>query len=243
MGKSDQPAPPSPRKPKNLHANHRQRTLNRYLSHPEEELYPHQLLEILLFFSISRRDTNPTAHLLLDQFGTISNLLNCSIEELCEVKGIGPASANLIHLVGEIREFFYTEGINSGEPLRDRKSLMAYLNQHLPAGSNKGLYLLLLDGRGCPFPISVIQTDPPYAKDFATIQKVLNDIFAHGMPHQFQGMVLVEYCEKLHVPSEQDMFFLSDLQQCLNAIHFVMLDYLIMTPQKTISLRKVNLLR
>ena len=64
--------------------------------------YPHQLLEMLLFYTITRKDTNPAAHRLLDRFGDIDGVLNAKIDDLTEVEEIGPVSASLIKAIGEI---------------------------------------------------------------------------------------------------------------------------------------------
>jgi len=63
----------------NVHENHRQRIKERFLKSPES-LNKHELLELLLFYAIPRRNVNPDAHRLIDKFGTINGVLNASPE-------------------------------------------------------------------------------------------------------------------------------------------------------------------
>lgn len=56
----------------------------------------HQVLEMLLFFAIPNGDTNPTAHRLIERFGSLRGVLEAEREELIGVKGIGESAANLI---------------------------------------------------------------------------------------------------------------------------------------------------
>ena len=48
----------------------------------------HKVLEMLLFYSIPRIDTNEIAHRLLEHFGTLANVLDASPEELKKVTNI-----------------------------------------------------------------------------------------------------------------------------------------------------------
>lgn len=85
-----------------IHDGHRGRLKERYAAEGGENFATHNLLELLLFYAIPRRDTNETAHRLLKHFGTVNSVLEASVEELCTVKGINESSAILIRLVGEL---------------------------------------------------------------------------------------------------------------------------------------------
>ena len=89
-------------KQNDLHTNHRKRTLAKFSKQGAEVFYDHQLLEMLLFFCIPRKDTNPIAHKLLNKFGSLERMLYAPIEKLKEVDGIGERSAQLISLSAAI---------------------------------------------------------------------------------------------------------------------------------------------
>ena len=61
----------------------------------------HEILEMLLYFSKPRCDTNETAHLLLERFGRIDNVFEATPEELMTIDGIGERSAVLMQLIRE----------------------------------------------------------------------------------------------------------------------------------------------
>ena len=88
----------------NLHAGHREKMREKYRRAGADAFLPHELLELLLFYAIPYRDTNPTAHRLTDRFGTLSGVLTASLEELREVPGIGDHAADLIRTVSEISD-------------------------------------------------------------------------------------------------------------------------------------------
>lgn len=58
-----------------LHDGHRQRMRQQFLSHGPQSMADHELLELALFYAIPRRDTNETAHRLLEQFGSLDRVL------------------------------------------------------------------------------------------------------------------------------------------------------------------------
>jgi len=71
-----------------LHDGHRKRLKEKIVNDTYERMSDHEFLESLLFFAIPRKDTNELAHRLLNEFGTLTNVLLASFERLCSVKGM-----------------------------------------------------------------------------------------------------------------------------------------------------------
>ena len=84
------------------HKMHRSRMRERIISSGSENLCDHELLEVLLYYSIPRKDTNALAHALIDHFGSIDKLFRASETELVSVPGIGEYSAVLLKTVFEL---------------------------------------------------------------------------------------------------------------------------------------------
>ncbi len=80
----------------NLHAGHRQRVKDNVRKYGTEQLADHQLLELMLFYSIPRADTNALAHALLKRFKSLRGVLNATYEELCSVDGVGESTAIML---------------------------------------------------------------------------------------------------------------------------------------------------
>lgn len=90
-----------------VHDGHRGRLRERYINEGGKCFAAHNLLELLLFYGIPRKDTSPIAHALLERFGNVNDVLNATVEELCQVNGVNESTAVLIHLVGEMGDRFY----------------------------------------------------------------------------------------------------------------------------------------
>ena len=65
----------------------------------------YELMEMLLYTVVPRRNTHPTAKLLLKEFGTLDSLFKAKREELAKISGVGGACADFIYNVGAFLNF------------------------------------------------------------------------------------------------------------------------------------------
>lgn len=103
-----------------LHAGHRKRMKDSLIDGGKNNFEDHQLLEMLLFYSIPRVDTNELAHRLIKECGSLKEVLYASPEKLMSVKGIGKETATHIVL---IREIYKRVRKNKFEPRKEYDSL------------------------------------------------------------------------------------------------------------------------
>ena len=90
---------------KNIHKDHRSRLKMQFVANGIEALTDIQKLELLLFYAIPQKDTNPLAHSLLTEFGSLKNILSAGVNDLMKVTGIKENSATLIRFVGSMLNF------------------------------------------------------------------------------------------------------------------------------------------
>jgi len=133
------------------HAYHRERTLARFKEFGLKTFNDHQALEMLLFFSIPRKDTNLTAHYLIDRFGSLNGVLEASIEQLTEIKGIGEYSALLLHLVCEMirrYECGQLQTRRNGNQLNSALRISQYFIPQFIGESEETLLVAFVDASG-----------------------------------------------------------------------------------------------
>lgn len=88
-----------------VHSGHRKRLRQSFLKSGDlNGLHEHQMLELLLFYAIPRRDVNPIAHELIDRFGSLRGVLNADVSELINSK-LSENAAVLIKLAGIISTY------------------------------------------------------------------------------------------------------------------------------------------
>ncbi|MDO4543677.1 MAG: JAB domain-containing protein [Clostridia bacterium] len=92
---------------------HRERVLERFGISGFAGMSEAHILEMLLFYSIPRRDTRPIADELLKRFGSLSNVLKADQNALQTVPGVGKHSAVLIKMTLELTQYILTNSFKN----------------------------------------------------------------------------------------------------------------------------------
>ena len=125
-----------------IHDGHRERLRKKF---KEGNIEDHELLELLLFSSIPRRNTNEIAHRLIDKFGSVNGVFNASERALCSVEGVGENSAMLIKTVSKCIERYLMKPNVPNERLDTISKLEKYLSNLFYCATNEKVYALLFN--------------------------------------------------------------------------------------------------
>lgn len=88
------------------HDGHRQRLIEKLYN---SQLEDHEVLEVLLFNAMPRRNTSDIAHALLGEFGSILSLFAATKAELKKVPGVGDSVAAYLYCLGEIFNRYFVD--------------------------------------------------------------------------------------------------------------------------------------
>ena len=130
-----------------MHEGHRKRMLER-LERAEGSLEEHELLEILLFNAIPRKNTNELAHRLLSTFGSLRAVLGAEMAELKAVPGVGESTAAYLRIIG----IFYARAQLKEPELPSAFSFAAFrpfLIERFEGAREEYVELYSLDGKDC----------------------------------------------------------------------------------------------
>ena len=86
----------------NIHDGHRKRVRERYMKTGLSGMNEHEILELVLFYSRARGDTNELAHRLINAFGSLSGVFESTPEELMSIPGVGEQTAVLLNLIYDV---------------------------------------------------------------------------------------------------------------------------------------------
>lgn len=130
-----------------IHDGHRQRLKERFLRGGLDNFTDVQVLELALFYCIPRKDTNPIAHALLDHFGSLSQVLEASVEELQKVPGIGENTAIFLSMLTQVGRYYLVDRSQREVILPTIDKCGAYLVPHFFGRSVETVFLLCLDAK------------------------------------------------------------------------------------------------
>ena len=130
-----------------IHTGHRQRMKERFLSEGLDHFTDIQVLELILFYCIPQKDTNPIAHALLNHFGSLSQVLEASPAELQKVKGIGENTATFLHLITQVGRYYLVDRVQRLEILPTIEACGNYLVPRFFGRKVETVFLLCLDAK------------------------------------------------------------------------------------------------
>ena len=218
----------------NVHAGHRRRMTESFLRAGVEGFSDVQILEFLLNYAISRRDTNPLAHRLLEEFGDLYHVFNASVAHLMRVKGVGERTACLIRLVGESWKRSEQSLYRNEIYLRTTEEIGRYLIANLSNYREERAFLLCLDAKCklielrelCRGDVNIVNL--PYRKvvEAALLCGATNVVLSHN---HVSGSCL---------PSPEDVTYTRALSNLLESMNIVLADHFIVSERSCISMKK-----
>ena len=130
-----------------IHKGHRERLKQRFLEEGLDNFTEIQVLELLLFFAIPVKDTNPLAHSLLDHFGSLSRVLEADVEDLKKVPGIKDHAATLLALVIDLCRYYQVNCTQETDILTTLDACGKYLVPRFFGRTKESVFLLCLDAK------------------------------------------------------------------------------------------------
>lgn len=127
------------------HEGHRARMRKRFMHDYGESMESHELLEMLLFYVIPRRNTNEIAHALLARFGTLTGTLAASVEELMQIDGVGENVAIYLKNISAIIRRNDLDKQIELPKYTSISALMEYVKPLFTQLTHERLYLLCFD--------------------------------------------------------------------------------------------------
>lgn len=220
-----------------IHAGHRQRLKNRFLNEGLDHFSEHQVLELMLFYTIPRQDTNLIAHKLISHFGTLNQVLEATPEEMKKVSGLGDASATFLSLLNAFCRYYYLKKAEHIEIINSVSDCARMLIPLFHGRKNETVYMLCLDAKCkllCCKKVgegSVNSAAVPIRRivEIALGANASSVILAHNHP---SGLAL---------PSEEDQLTTRQLATALSAVDIILADHMVVADGECVSMQKSGL--
>ena len=215
-----------------IHDGHREKMRQRFMTGGLDAFADHEILELLLYYAIPRRDTNPIAHALMERYGSLPAVLAAPMEDLKRTEGLGESAAVLLHLVPQVcRRARLAQG-GEDQVLNSSERAGAYLLECFDGESREVIYQLCLDRKGKLLACKRLGEGSVASADLDVRRLVENAILtgasavilAHNHP---SGVAL---------PSDGDYTATMRVRAALNAIGIELADHIIVADGDFVSM-------
>lgn len=219
---------------KGIHDGHRLRLKQQFLENGLDSFEPHQILELLLFYSIPQRDTNPLAHELINKFGSLPAVLDADYEKLCRVKGVGQHTATFLTLCGDLLHQYYKQKQQVIKRFLSDEDVVSFFKTQFLNIDHERVVLLCLNNRGDFLKSKIISEGTATATevhvrtvvDTALRYNATAVVIAHNHPVGFTR------------PSTADINTTKQLLDALSVLDIQLVDHFIFAGEHYISMRK-----
>lgn len=222
-----------------IHDGHREKKRQQFLRHGLDSFADHEVLELLLFYAIPRKDTNPIAHALMDRFGSLDAVLSAPVEELCRVKGVGESAAALLKLTPQVYRRSRIAAAERERVLNSSQRAGDYLLELFTGETAEVLYELCLDRKGKLLAcrrvgeggVSSINVDLRKIVENALLTGASGVILSHNHP---SGIAL---------PSADDCAATVRVKEALKTVGLVLVDHIVVADGDYVSMADSGQLR
>ena len=228
---SPAPPPPGPE-------GHRARMRGKLLSAGPEALLDHELIEMLLFLALPRRDTKPIARLLLARFGSFANALAAPVRDLQQIEGLGEAGIAALKTVQAAALRLQRQEVMDRPVLNNWDRLLAYLNAALARERIEQFRVLFLDSR------NRLIADEAQARGTVNHTPVYpREVVKRALELQATALILVHnHPSGDPTPSRADLDMTAEIKAAAAVLGIVLHDHLIIGNGRHLSFRREMLL-
>ena len=229
------------------HTGHRDRLRGRALKGGVEALPDYELLEILLFRCIPRRDVKPLAKKLIERFGSLSAALSAPVEALLQVRTVDaagkllrltPESALDLRLLYEAARRIGLETLEKRSVISSWSALQAYVRTTLAHESRERFHVLFLDRKN---QLIADETLSEGTVDHAPVYP--REVVRRALEFGASALILVHnHPSGDPTPSSADVEMTRQIVEAAKALNITVHDHLVVGRDGTASLKALALM-
>ncbi len=221
----------------NLHEGHRERLRNEVLTSSDPSGIPeHKLLEMLLFYGIPRKDTNPIAHELINKFGGFAGVFEANVADLAAVPGMTKNAAALIKLMLPLAKQYITQKYKSNTCFTNLNDIGDYIFMQYFAATNEKFCLLCLDNLGRMLSFDVISEG-----NLDSVNVSVRTIIERALQVRARSIVIAHnHPGSIAIPSEEDAAMTKAVKDAVSLLSIKLCDHIIVSDDDYISMAQSN---
>lgn len=222
----------------NIHEGHRDRLKKLFMEQGLDCFDDHKVLELLLFYALPRRDTNPIAHELINRFDSLEAVFDAPADELIKVPGIGAGAAALIKLIPELSRRYAICKAQPDKFMDSSEKVGTYLVPRYMFERDEVVYVICLDSANRLLCSKELFRGVANATEIS-IRKIAELALAKNA----SGIIISHnHTSGIALPSAEDESTTRLLKETLNRIGIRLIDHIIVAGDDFISMADSGLL-
>jgi DNA repair protein RadC len=217
---------------------HRDRLREKFITKGADSLAEYEILELLLFRSIPRRDIKPLTKQLLEEFGSVAEVFAAPIQRLSSFKGLGQSAITDLKLIHAAANTMTADRIRDRTILSSWSAVLDYCRSTMAFSDVEQFRILFLDKKNCLISDEVQQTGtvdhtPVYPREIAK----------RAMELAATGLLLVHnHPSGDPSPSKADIDMTKIIMDTLTPLGVTVLDHIIIARDGHASLKGLQLI-
>ncbi len=204
---------------------HRHRIKKKFLISEAKGMLDYELLELMLTFSIPRKDVKNFAKKLIKMFGSLSNVMDVNKNDLLKIKGLGIQSFILINLIKQMHIRCFENQIKKINVLSAPDQVIDFAKIKLGGLKNEVFMIIFLNIKNEVLDNSIIHE--------GTINQAIlypRRMIEESLSHNAAGIIIFHNHPSGHCyPSNEDKIITKKIKECLEAVDVQLLDHIIVT--------------
>lgn len=214
-------------------ADHRQRLRARFMAGGADAVPEYELLELVLFRAIPRRDVKPLARALMDRFGDFNRVISASEARLRDISGVGDAVITEIKIIEAAAHRMARSRVLQTQVLASWDALLDYCHTTMAHRETEEFRVLYLDRK------NVLIGDEEQAKGTVDHVPVYpREVAKRALELNASALILVHnHPSGDPTPSQSDIDMTNRVNAACDALNLTLHDHLIIGKSRELSFR------
>lgn len=210
----------------NAHSGHRNRVRKQFLNEQSfDNFHDHNILEMLLFYSIPRADTNELAHRLIDTFGSLNGVFDAPYGALRTVEGVGEQTAVLIKMIPALTKRYLDGKVSDMKHIGTTEDAVKFIKPKFTSLNNEEIIMVCMNNTGKILNTVIIGKGGSSFTEIDT-RKLLHEVIVSNAS---QVIIAHNHPGGICAPSKEDLDVTHTIAKLLGGINARLSNHIIFT--------------
>lgn len=217
----------------NIHDGHRARMRKRFRETGFNGFNDHEILEMLLFYTCPRKNTNDIAHQLINKFGSFAGVLEAEYDDLVNTKNISENAAILFKIITKALPAYYNSR-SEGVVFDTIEKIMRMFEPYFVGLTHEELRLACFDSNFRMLSNILVSSGTQYSTDI-DLRTIVSEVLRTNAA---SAVICHNHPRSDETASAEDREATKQISHVLKMINVELIDHIIITEERTYSLRQ-----